>query len=144
MTSSFVSRRPRPDRLFCYGTLCDPAVMRRVCGRLPASLPAQLQGFTRYALTGRPYPGLRRGRGAPVDGILYTGLARGHLRRLDEFEGHEYRRTRVRVETARGRILAWVYVHQPRQYCQRARGGWSLTRFQREQLHLYLIQLRHS
>lgn len=144
MTSWSATRRLRPDRLFCYGTLCVPAVMRRVCGHLPARQSGHLSGFIRYGLSGRPYPGLRRGRGAPVDGILYTGLTRGHWRRLDQFEGREYRRIRVQVETAKGRTLAWVYVHQPRQYRQRVRGGWSLARFQHEQLHLYLAQLRHS
>jgi len=144
MTSSFATRRIRPDRLFCYGTLCDAAVMCRVCGILPDHEPAMLTGYIRSALTGRAYPGLIRGRGQPVDGILYAGLARRHWRRLDQYEGSEYRRIRVQVETAgRGRKLAWVYVLQPRQYRQRAQRNWSLARFRREQLHLYQAQLRH-
>lgn len=142
MTNSSATRRIQPDRLFCYGTLCVPDVMRQVCGDLPTGLPAQLSGFTLYSLTGRAYPGLARGDGQPVNGILYLGLSRGQWRRLDRYEGHEYRRVRVQVETAHGPKLAWVYVLQPHQYRQRVQGGWSLARFHREQLHLYLAQQR--
>ncbi len=33
-----------------------------------------------------------------------------HWERLDAFEGQEYRRTRVQVETAEGPFEAWIYL----------------------------------
>jgi gamma-glutamylcyclotransferase (GGCT)/AIG2-like uncharacterized protein YtfP len=33
-----------------------------------------------------------------------------HWERLDAFEGSEYRRTQVRVETAEGFLDAWIYI----------------------------------
>jgi gamma-glutamylcyclotransferase (GGCT)/AIG2-like uncharacterized protein YtfP len=33
-----------------------------------------------------------------------------HWDRLDAFEGREYRRARVQVETAAGSVAAWIYV----------------------------------
>lgn len=142
MTNWSATRRLRPDRLFCYGTLCMADVMRRVCGRLPAHMPAVLDDYARYALIGRSYPGLCPARGQQVEGVLYLGLERSDWRRLDRYEGHEYRRIRVQVETGNRRRLAWVYVLQPHYYRQRALHDWSLTRFRREQLRLYLAQQR--
>ncbi|QNQ11355.1 gamma-glutamylcyclotransferase family protein [Sphingomonas alpina] len=33
-----------------------------------------------------------------------------HWERLDAFEGSEYRRVQVRVETAKGLLEAWIYI----------------------------------
>ena len=33
-----------------------------------------------------------------------------HWRRLDEFEGSEYRRTKIEVQTADGPMDAWIYL----------------------------------
>lgn len=33
-----------------------------------------------------------------------------HWKRLDEFEGAEYRRARIRVETDTGLVEAWIYL----------------------------------
>lgn len=44
-----------------------------------------------------------------VDVFQSTDLP-GHWERLDEFEGAEYRRTKIDVETAAGKVQAWIYL----------------------------------
>jgi len=128
-----------PDKLFCYGTLYFPAVMRRVCGRLPSAQAASLDDHACYALTGRVYPGMVPQQGASVSGIVYSGLGRAQLARLDAYEGDEYLRRRVRVRTAAGvEQRVWTYVLRPRYYYLLTRSDWSPSRFASGQLKLYL------
>lgn len=103
-----------PDRLFCYGTLQSPEVVTAVIGRVPVSQPAVLHGFARYAVTGESYPAVRPKKNSQTRGLLYTGLTPAELRKLDRFEGVEYRRQSHPV-AAGGvpRIPAYVYVWSP-------------------------------
>lgn len=143
MTSSCASRRIWPDRLFCYGTLCLPAIMRSVSGCLPPASAATLPGYARYCLSGCDYPAIAPLPGAQVAGVLYHGLGRAQWARLDRYEGHEYQRRRVWLESDTGqRLWAWTYVLRPRFYHRRVRQGWSLAQFRREKLYLYLAN-RH-
>lgn len=145
MTNSYVTRRGRPDRLFCYGTLCIPVIMHRVSGMLPVSQPATLPGYACYALSGLSYPGIVPEPAARVTGVLYRGLGRAQWARLDAYEGAQYRRIPVWVDIgARQRWQAWTYVLQPRYYHRRSQRHWSLAQFRREQLHLYLADIHHT
>lgn len=129
------------DPLFCYGTLCIPAVMRQVIGRVPESISCSLLGYACYSLTGLVYPGIVPEKGARVSGVLYQGLNRAQLTKLDAYEGEQYRRQRVRVDVAQGQAeQAWTYTLQPRYYHRIAGKGWSLEQFRREQLAQYLRQ----
>lgn len=139
MTNSCVNRPGRPDRLFCYGTLRIPAIMRRVSGTLPAARSASLPDYGCYALAGLAYPGIVPEPGAYVGGVLYAGLGRAQIARLDAYEGEQYRRLRVWLELGGGlRLQAWTYVLHPRYYHRRSKRLWSLAQFRREQLKLYL------
>ncbi len=107
------------DRLFAYGTLQLPAIMRALCGPAPdsASLAspepaalvksldwawtgaaAKLDGFARCRVRGERYPGIRPQARASTAGCVYTGLTAEHWRVLDLFEGPLYERQRVQVE----------------------------------------------
>jgi gamma-glutamylcyclotransferase (GGCT)/AIG2-like uncharacterized protein YtfP len=128
-----------PDHLFCYGTLCFADVMRRVSGTLPKSTPAMLLDYACYALLGLAYPGIVPRPGAQVGGLLYQGLSRAQLARLDAYEGAQYRRLRIWVNLgSERRVRAWTYVLQPRYYHRLTDRTWSLERFGREQLTRYL------
>jgi hypothetical protein len=101
--------------LFVYGTLLDPAVLRRVTGQrgLARRLrPARLAGWRRVTLRGTPYPTLLRGArpGAEIGGLLLPRLAAPAFARLAAYEGPSYALVPVRVGTARGprRARAWV------------------------------------
>jgi len=130
-----------PDPLFCYGTLCFPEIMRRVIGVVPASLAAILMDYACYKLSGRDYPGIVPKRGMSTHGVIYQGLSRDQLERLDDYEGEEYQRQRVVVVTESGQELqAWSYVVQPGYHHLSTGLDWSLETFRREKLAQYLSQ----
>jgi gamma-glutamylcyclotransferase (GGCT)/AIG2-like uncharacterized protein YtfP len=98
------------DALFVYGTLRDPEVCTRLLGRMPQSAPARLQGFIRQAVRGEPYPAIVPEGTRSVEGLLLFGLSAPELAALDAYEGDEYGRIEVSVETDAGQARAWVYV----------------------------------
>jgi gamma-glutamylcyclotransferase (GGCT)/AIG2-like uncharacterized protein YtfP len=102
------------DRVFCYGTLCAPEVMRRIIGREISPTPAVLEDYTCYLLRDQRYPAAVPAEGAALEGLVYSGLSALELMRLDRYEGMEYRRLRVSVMTLEGhRTHAWVYIIRP-------------------------------
>lgn len=128
-----------PERLFCYGTLCIPEIMRRVSGGLPAATSAVLDDHACYALAGLAYPGILPEKGARVSRVLYQGLSRAQLTRLDAYEGAQYLRRRVWVTTDSGQtVQAWTYLLHPRYYRRLSQASWSLEQFRREHLQVYL------
>jgi gamma-glutamylcyclotransferase (GGCT)/AIG2-like uncharacterized protein YtfP len=96
---------------FFYGTLMAPAVLHRVClgsseptdqQRLRfVSRPARLLHHQRYRIKGLDYPAVIpcEQTNATVLGNLVTGLTDEDMNRLDIFEGKEYERRQVAVET---------------------------------------------
>jgi gamma-glutamylcyclotransferase (GGCT)/AIG2-like uncharacterized protein YtfP len=99
--------------VFCYGTLEDPERMRAITGRVFAAEPAVLDGFARYRVRGRPYPGAVPEAGAQSRGTLYRGVDAASLASLDRYEGDAYERHLVRVHTAVGERSAWVWLLRP-------------------------------
>jgi gamma-glutamylcyclotransferase (GGCT)/AIG2-like uncharacterized protein YtfP len=97
--------------VFAYGTLIFPDVMRAVTGRSFSSVPAVLQGYRRWRIEARTYPGIVAAQDHATDGCLYRGVDDGSLARLDVFEGELYERRRLRV-TREGEAIveAWSYV----------------------------------
>ena len=144
MINLCVSRLGRPDRLFCYGTLCLPEIMRSVCGGLPEALPAHLMDYACYVLTGRLYPAIVPAKGESVGGVLYTGVRQAQFARLDTYEGGEYRRSQVWLETGGDRLRAWTYVLRPRYYHRLSRRRWSPEQFRREQLKFYIANRHYT
>ena len=127
------------NQLFCYGTLCIAEIMRRVSGAVPAACAAVLPDYACHALEGLAYPGIIPHKGEQVSGVLYTGLSRPQLARLDAYEGEQYLRRRVWVIREDGqRAQVWTYVLQPRYYHRLSSANWSLEQFKRDQLQLYL------
>lgn len=122
--------------VFCYGTLCDPRLAARIIGHTVPSLPARLNGFRRARWRGRSYPGIWPRPDAAVNGQVLQLRHRRDLRRLDHYEGPDYRRHRLRVRSAAGDVMAWVYL--PRAGEPAAAGDWDLENFQRTRLRHYL------
>ena len=58
------------------------------------------------------YPGMVLDpQGSTVEVHLFeSSELPGHLRRLDEFEGADYRRVVTQVQTPNGEVDAWIYV----------------------------------
>lgn len=98
------------NALFVYGTLRNPQVCRRLLGRMPASSGAILCGYVRMGVRGAAYPAMVADASNRVDGLVLTGLSGAELAALDAYEGDEYVRIEVCVETDAGQARVWAYV----------------------------------
>ena len=126
-------------RLFCYGTLMVPEIMRRVTGGHFEAIEASLDDYGCYIVQGQPFPGIVREAGAVTQGLLYAGVGDRFLRRLDRYEGELYERVRVCATDAAGRSLqAWAYVIAPVSRGLLSDRAWDLKVFEREHLGNYL------
>lgn len=103
--------------------------MFAVTGAWPRPTPARLPNFRPARLRGQAYPGLVPALGAIAQGQLYRHLGAAALARLDAFEGPWYRRCRVIVETAHGRVRAESYAltHRGRRFALAS--DWSIAEF---------------
>lgn len=100
-----------PSRLFVYGTLQDERLVERLLGRRLAWRPAVLEGYCRMLDASIGYPVVHPLAGSSVDGRLLEDLDHETLAALDAYEGREYRRVTVRVQTSDGRAVeAFTYV----------------------------------
>jgi gamma-glutamylcyclotransferase (GGCT)/AIG2-like uncharacterized protein YtfP len=69
--------------LFVYGTLCRPAVRRRILGRAVTAVKATLKGYKR--LNGK-WPYLVKKPGGKVTGEILKNLTSRDLKKLDAYE----------------------------------------------------------
>lgn len=116
--------------LFCYGTLMVPAVWKRVVGKSVEPVATSLEGYASSCVRDEHYPGLRPRVGARTEGLVYAGLRRQDLRRLDKYEGREYRRVLVSVLVPGGKkVSAWCYVTRSRYRRRLCNQKWSLQEF---------------
>jgi gamma-glutamylcyclotransferase (GGCT)/AIG2-like uncharacterized protein YtfP len=98
------------DRLFCYGTLRDPAVIAALLGRVPQSRRAVLGEHRRGLLAGHPWAGVAPAVASAVEGTLYDGLRERELRLLDRYEGADYRRATIRLTIGNTTGRSWIYL----------------------------------
>ena len=96
------------ERLFVYGTLMDAAVQKAVTGRRLAGRRGRLHGYRLSTLRqgGKVYPMIVEEPGEAIDGLVLK-VSPGDLELLDDYEGRDYRRTRVVLE---GGEECWAYV----------------------------------
>ncbi|WP_455201836.1 gamma-glutamylcyclotransferase family protein [Kaarinaea lacus] len=98
-------------RLFVYGTLEFPQVVKKVLGTTLVGEYAELPGYERFLLVNRNYPGIIRNSAARVDGVLYHGVTPKQFKLLDRYEDRFYERRKVVVETGHSQIIiAWAYI----------------------------------
>jgi gamma-glutamylcyclotransferase (GGCT)/AIG2-like uncharacterized protein YtfP len=127
------------QRLFVYGTLEFPEVLRKVLGTMLEGEKARLHGFVRYLLINREYPGIVQDAGSETDGVLYHGVTPKHLRALDRYEDNIYDRQRVQVVDACGESVdAWAYVIPPRHRHLLSRKPWQRNTFRNRHLRRFV------
>ena len=98
-------------RLFVYGTLRDDAVVQELLGHHLFGRPAVLRGYEQGSDASIGYPVIRPRSDATVVGKVLDGIDDEMLATLDAYEGHEYRRIIVQVDTPDGRTVeAYAYV----------------------------------
>ncbi|HEX2132109.1 MAG TPA: gamma-glutamylcyclotransferase family protein [Actinophytocola sp.] len=96
-----------PRRVFVYGTLQPGASHWPMLARYAGAPRRATLGGTLFD-TGLGYPALRLGAGPGVSGwVVELTAPAAALSTLDEYEGREYRRTRVVLDDD---TVAWTYV----------------------------------
>lgn len=98
---------PRPDLLFCYGTLQFDAVLEALLKRIPERTPASAPGYRAAALAGRVYPGLVHANDNSAAGVLLTDLSYKEWEILDSFEDLHYELREVALSTGKS---GWAYI----------------------------------
>jgi gamma-glutamylcyclotransferase (GGCT)/AIG2-like uncharacterized protein YtfP len=133
------------NNLFCYGTLMHAPIMQVVCGVVPPSIRAQLEGYARYGVRAHPFPGIVLEPGGMVEGILYQGVSPVMLQRLDAYESDFYQRVDVIVRDSTGATFAAsTYSVPPQSRYHLLHQAWDVNRFARQTLPKYLHQLRRG
>ena len=98
------------QRLFVYGTLEIPQVVKKLLGKVLPGENAVLKGYARYILVNRHYPGIIRQVNSQVGGVLYHGVTPKYLRLIDRYEDDIYERQKVQVTDSKGQCVeAWAY-----------------------------------
>jgi gamma-glutamylcyclotransferase (GGCT)/AIG2-like uncharacterized protein YtfP len=95
-----------PDRLFVYGSLLFPEVMRVLLGRVPGSAAGRVVGWRVAALSGRSYPALVEAEGEAA-GMCIDGLSMAEWAIIDAFEDPVYDLRRLSLQ---GGGHGWAYV----------------------------------
>ncbi len=129
--------------VFAYGSLVVPDVMRVVTGNEHAHERATLEGFARFLLVDRVYPGIVPCVDEATEGRVYFDVEPHELERLDWFEAHEYEREVVQVRVgkeARHEALAYVIATEHRSIVSGER--WDEARFVAEVLPEFLEYAR--
>jgi gamma-glutamylcyclotransferase (GGCT)/AIG2-like uncharacterized protein YtfP len=126
-------------RLFCYGTLMFPEVMKRLGGGHFDGVAASLDDYGCYTVNGHAFPGIVCETGAVTHGLVYAGIGDSLLRKLDRYEGDFYERVRVCVTDPQGRPLqAWAYVIPAARRDILSKQAWDRQTFERQYLKSYL------
>ncbi|GBD25469.1 hypothetical protein HRbin30_00792 [bacterium HR30] len=101
----------KPQNLFVYGTLRDPALVKELTGRSFDTEEAWLLDHERRQLP-HTYPFVVPAPGHRVRGLLLRNVDSAALAALDRYEceGVLYARVRARVKTRHGIEDAYVYV----------------------------------
>lgn len=132
----------RPMRYFFYGTLMDRAVLAAVLERAPPrpARSATLAGYRRVFRAGASYPVLVPATGEEVVGVAVEGLGEGDGRRLEAFEGSDYRLREMPVRLAHGGVVpAWMFMPKPE--VPAASTAWTLADWRRRYRRQYLQRI---
>jgi len=97
--------------IFVYGSLIFDEVWAAIASRQYRTQYATLEGYARYRVKAETYPGLVRSPSGRVQGLVRMGVTVADVRKLDQFEGDEYRRRPMWVTTGHGtQIRVETYV----------------------------------
>ena len=130
-----------PSRLFAYGTLMMPDVLRALCGAGHAMQPATLSDYARFRVRSHVFPGIVPRAGASTEGVIIEDIDAALWRRLDAFESDLYERVAVDVKCAdRTIVAACAYVVAPHQRHILSDEAWSPREFADKHLAAYMAR----
>ena len=129
-------------KLFCYGTLEIPEIMRAVTGANFDCQPAVLPNYARFQVRQAEYPGIVAEPDSETVGTLFTGIDEKTIEMLDAYEGDLYERANVMVQTREGgEVEAVAYVVPDRNKHHLTRQPWNRGAFRQQHYSQYLKEL---
>ena len=130
------------DRLFAYGTLLAPELLRAVLGRALTGTPSVLFGYARFRVRRAAYPAIVGQAGATTRGELFTGIQTLEWNALDDFESSLYERRAVQVRLPdESTIEAHTFVIADPFRHRLTDEPWDLENFRHNHLNRYLTRL---
>jgi gamma-glutamylcyclotransferase (GGCT)/AIG2-like uncharacterized protein YtfP len=129
--------------VFAYGTLIFQEILQAVIGRGYCGMEVHLHDYARYRIRGCVYPAIIRQTGASVPGLLYKGLDKADLHRLDDYESDFYERREVQVEAGpKENIHAWAYIIPEKNRHVLLNKSWNPDLFAARHFRQYLENIR--
>lgn len=125
------------QNLFVYGTLQFPELVKKLTGKTFTGRPAVLNRYRRRSVKDADYPAIVPDSEAQTQGILYEGVDRESLKKIDFFEGSEYKKEVVLVDINGKEIEALAYIWKgPAEALNE--NDWDHARFEKYSLSAYL------
>ena len=118
------------NTIFVYGSLMADEVILKLIHRVPTKREATVQGYKRYKLKNRSYPGAFQQERSSIKGLLFFGINEEEMNILDAFEGREYKKEEISAEVEGGeRISASMYTYIETSVLLHEEDEWSYSNF---------------
>jgi gamma-glutamylcyclotransferase (GGCT)/AIG2-like uncharacterized protein YtfP len=118
--------------------------MEAVTGGVYDSAEAITEGYARFLLRGRIYPGMTPVQGQTTSGRVYFDVSQQAVMLLDEFEDDIYVRHLIAVRTDEGQWFnAYAYIIEPQNRAVLSINPWIREKFEKDHLTSYLAACRH-
>lgn len=116
--------------IFVYGTLLSPDIWQHVVHKNYKQEKAILKNFESRKIQNEVYPAIIPHDGTLVEGIVYYNVDAIDVQHLDIFEGEEYLRTLVQIETITGeKLTAMSYLYKERFWHKLTSSPWFFEEF---------------
>jgi gamma-glutamylcyclotransferase (GGCT)/AIG2-like uncharacterized protein YtfP len=126
-------------KLFCYGTLQIPEVIKVVTGKTHKGVKAKLPGYAMYRARNKEYPGVVRSSNSETVGVLYTDIGENELGELDLFEGDLFERKLLNIiQRDKKKCDAWVYVVPDQNKDKLTKDPWNLKDFLKNDINNFM------
>jgi gamma-glutamylcyclotransferase (GGCT)/AIG2-like uncharacterized protein YtfP len=128
------------QHIFVYGSLLFNAIVEALCDTTIESAEATLENYRRFAVKGADYPAIISAAGYKVKGKVLLNPDQKASDILNFYEGAEYDRQKVSVNTKAGVIEAEAYIWKgPFEALDTF--DWNKNTFEKESLQYYLDEV---
>lgn len=129
--------------VFAYGTFLFPQIMDAITGRKHEGQKAKLYNFAAFKVKGDIYPGIWPLEGVQTEGIVYHNVTEEELEAMDRYEGEEYNRELLKVETEDGEMhKVWVYTFRAAYKHLLSEIPWNMEMYDQSEIDSYISRLK--
>jgi gamma-glutamylcyclotransferase (GGCT)/AIG2-like uncharacterized protein YtfP len=125
--------------IFTYGTLMSRDVWNKIISGNYKSEKGILAGYERKKIINKSYPGLIESPDEKTSGIIYFDVDEDDLKKLDSFEGDEYKKIKVKVKTIKNKkIICIAYLYKKKYKKFLSDEKWSFESFLNNDLENFI------